>query len=206
MDVSCPWKWLDEPHWLRRSIGYSAPTSLKYCPFFSRTKRTWQRDAMVSSLKIEHQLKREAATHIGMKWLSFLRQSSNLLRVLLFFCEERERCLEESMSLSSSCFSCPFHRSQSYYRKITLQNNCFGTINFGQASGSHFTKKMFWRNYFCKTQIITKIPSDTKLLLTKTYYEKNIFGKITNLTRNSLELSFFPGHFESAKWLKNYEK
>ena len=51
-----------------------------------------------------------------------------------------------------------------------------------------------------------QLPSDTKLLLTKNYSEIIIFGKITNLTRNSLKMSFFPGHFESTKSLKNYEK
>ena len=50
------------------------------------------------------------------------------------------------------------------------------------------------------------LPSDTKLLLTKDYSEIIIFGKITNLTRNSLKMSFFPGHFESTKSLKNDEK
>ena len=50
------------------------------------------------------------------------------------------------------------------------------------------------------------IPSDTKLLLTKNYSEIIIFGKITNLTRNSLKKSLFPGNLESAKSLKNYEK
>ena len=49
------------------------------------------------------------------------------------------------------------------------------------------------------------ITSDTKLLLTKNYFEIIIFGKLTNLTRNSLKMSFFPGHFESSKSLKNYE-
>ena len=34
----------------------------------------------------------------------------------------------------------------------------------------------------------------------------NYFGKITHLTRNSLKMSFFPGHFERTKFLKNYEK
>ena len=51
-----------------------------------------------------------------------------------------------------------------------------------------------------------RMPSDTKLLLTKTYFEIIIFGKITNLARNSLKMSFFPGHFERTKCLKNYEK
>ena len=41
-------------------------------------------------------------------------------------------------------------------------------------------------------------------------YEKlvwnNYFRKITNLARNSLKMSFFPGHFERTKCLKNYEK
>ena len=53
---------------------------------------------------------------------------------------------------------------------------------------------------------LLNIPSDTKLLLTKNDSEINIFGKITNLTRNSLKMSFFPGHFETTKFLKNYEK
>ena len=39
---------------------------------------------------------------------------------------------------------------------------------------------------------------DAKLLLTKNYSEIIIFGKITILTRNSLNISFFPGHFEST--------
>ena len=46
------------------------------------------------------------------------------------------------------------------------------------------------------------IPSDTELLLTKNYSEVIIFGKITNLTRNSLKMSLFPGHFESTKSLE----
>ena len=48
--------------------------------------------------------------------------------------------------------------------------------------------------------------SSTKLLLTKNYSEKIIFVKITNFTRNSLKESLFPGDFESAKCLKNYDK
>ena len=52
----------------------------------------------------------------------------------------------------------------------------------------------------------TSLPSDTKLLLTKNYSEIFIFGKITNLTRNSSKMSFFPGDIESAKSIKNYEK
>ena len=51
-----------------------------------------------------------------------------------------------------------------------------------------------------------RVPSDTKLLLTKNYSEIIIFGKITNLTRNSLKMSFFPGDFESTECLKTYEK
>ena len=50
------------------------------------------------------------------------------------------------------------------------------------------------------------IPSDTKLILTKHFSETIIFGKITNLVRNSLKMFFFPGHFESTECLKNYEK
>ena len=50
------------------------------------------------------------------------------------------------------------------------------------------------------------LPSNTNLLLTKNYSEILISGKITNLTRNSLKMSFFPGHFESTKPLKNYKK
>ena len=56
------------------------------------------------------------------------------------------------------------------------------------------------------TSPLPRLPSDTKLLLTKNYSEIVIFGKITNLTRNSLKMSFFPGHFESTNSLKNYEK
>ena len=44
--------------------------------------------------------------------------------------------------------------------------------------------------------------SDTKLLLTKNYSEIMIFGKITNLTRNSLKMSVFPGQFERTKCFK----
>ena len=50
------------------------------------------------------------------------------------------------------------------------------------------------------------LPSDTKLLLTKNYSEIIIFERITNLTHNCLKISFFPGHFESANYVKNYEK
>ena len=52
----------------------------------------------------------------------------------------------------------------------------------------------------------SNLPSDTKLLLTKNYSEIIIFVKITNFIRNSSKKSFFPGDFESAKGLKNYEK
>ena len=47
-----------------------------------------------------------------------------------------------------------------------------------------------------------------RYLLTLNYYSRKnyseivIFGEITNLTRNSLKMSFFPGHFESTKPLK----
>ena len=53
------------------------------------------------------------------------------------------------------------------------------------------------------------IPSDTKLLLTKNDSEIYIyiyFRIITNLTRNSLKMSFFRGHFESTNGPQNYEK
>ena len=33
-----------------------------------------------------------------------------------------------------------------------------------------------------------------------------IFEKLTSLRRNSLKMTFFPGHFESTKCLKDYEK
>ena len=59
---------------------------------------------------------------------------------------------------------------------------------------------------FFRVQQACHIPSDTKLLLTKNYSEIIIFGKIANLTRNSLKMSLFPGHFERTKCLKNYEK
>ena len=42
--------------------------------------------------------------------------------------------------------------------------------------------------------------------LRQKYSEQKTFGKITNLTRNSLKMSLFPGHFENTKSLKNYEK
>ena len=51
-----------------------------------------------------------------------------------------------------------------------------------------------------------ELPSDTKLLLTKNDSEIIKFWKIANLTRNFLKMPAFPGHFESTKWLKNYEK
>ena len=38
--------------------------------------------------------------------------------------------------------------------------------------------------------------------LTLNYY---LFLQITNFTRNFLRKSFFPGHFEGAKILKNYQ-
>ena len=53
---------------------------------------------------------------------------------------------------------------------------------------------------------VLRLPSDTKLLLTKNYSEIIIFVKITNFTRYSLKKSLFPGDFESAKCLKSYEK
>ena len=46
------------------------------------------------------------------------------------------------------------------------------------------------------------LPSDTKLLLTKNYSKIIIFTKITNFTRNSLKMSFFPGNLKSSKSLK----
>ena len=54
---------------------------------------------------------------------------------------------------------------------------------------------------------MTPLPSNTKLLLTNNYSEiMFFFVKITNFTRKSLKESLFPGDFESAKCLKNYEK
>ena len=47
-----------------------------------------------------------------------------------------------------------------------------------------------------------ELPSDTKLLLTKNYFETIIFEKITNVTHNSSKKSFFPGDSEEAKTLK----
>ena len=57
----------------------------------------------------------------------------------------------------------------------------------------------------CNLRVFSLHASDTKLLLTKNGSEVIIFGKLTNLTRNSLEMSFFPRHFERTKSLKNYE-
>ena len=53
------------------------------------------------------------------------------------------------------------------------------------------------------TTILVKMAlhSDTNLLLTK----NNYFRKITNFIRNFLKKSFFPGDFEGANPLKNYE-
>ena len=45
-----------------------------------------------------------------------------------------------------------------------------------------------------------------KIITYENYSELIIFGKVTNLTRNSLKMSLFPGHLESAKSLQNYEK
>ena len=47
----------------------------------------------------------------------------------------------------------------------------------------------FWR-MLLRFSVGPKVPSDTKLSLTKIYSEIIIFGKITNLTRNSLRMSF----------------
>ena len=41
-----------------------------------------------------------------------------------------------------------------------------------------------------------KVPSDTKVLLTKNYSEILLFQTITNFTRNSVKKPFFPGDFE----------
>ena len=57
-----------------------------------------------------------------------------------------------------------------------------------------FAYALLWHEYNSHT--------DTKLLLTKKYSEKTIVGKITNLTRNSLKMSFFPGHSESINTSK----
>ena len=74
----------------------------------------------------------------------------------------------------------------------------------------HFVNKLVFPIDACGVYFalarLQELPSDTKLLLTKNYSEIINFGKITNLTRNSLKMSFFPGHFESTKSLKNYEK
>ena len=50
------------------------------------------------------------------------------------------------------------------------------------------------------------MPSDTKLLLKKNYFEIIIFENITNFTLNFWKKSFFPGDFEGANSLTNYEK
>ena len=50
------------------------------------------------------------------------------------------------------------------------------------------------------------LPSDTKLLLTKTYPEIIILEQIRNFIRTPLNKSFFPGDFEGAKPLKNSEE
>ena len=51
-----------------------------------------------------------------------------------------------------------------------------------------------------------KIPSDTKVVLTKNYSEIIIFKKITIFIHNSSKKSFFPGGFERVNPLKKYEK
>ena len=51
-----------------------------------------------------------------------------------------------------------------------------------------------------------EVPSDTKLLLTKNYSKIIIFEKPTNLIRNSLKKSLFPGDFEGTRLPQNYEK
>ena len=68
------------------------------------------------------------------------------------------------------------------------------------AFASAFFPQVLVCNYGSVTPLFFKsIPSDTKLLLTKNYSEIVIFGKIANLTRNSLKLSFLPGHFQSTQ-------
>ena len=65
-----------------------------------------------------------------------------------------------------------------------------------------FSPKYHWsENHY--TQLL---PSDTKVLLTKNYSKIIISRNLTNLTRNSLKMPFFPGHFESPNCLRNYEK
>ena len=44
-----------------------------------------------------------------------------------------------------------------------------------------------------------------KIITYKKLFWNSYFLKITNFTRNFLKMSFFPGDFEGAKFLKNYE-
>ena len=53
------------------------------------------------------------------------------------------------------------------------------------------------------------LPCGDRVLQIITYKNKSeimTFGRITNLTRNSLKMSVFPGHVESTRYLNNYEK
>ena len=55
-------------------------------------------------------------------------------------------------------------------------------------------------------KIRTLLPSDTKILLTKNYSKISIFGKITNLTRNSLGNVFLPWTFREDKMTQKLRK
>ena len=89
----------------------------------------------------------------------------------------------------------------------SLLSHFFVTLIFSRAVGlaHHITTiiitlhhVILWIHY-----VWCNVPSDTKLLHTKIYSEIIIFRKITNLTRNPLKMSFFPGDFERTKCLKN---
>ena len=97
--------------------------------------------------------------------------------------------------------SASFMKNQPYHDQGDLTVLC----------GRALSEQAFWRLLITcgiaidteikakRNNIISELPSDTKLLLTKNYSEVIIFGKITNLMRNSLKMSFFPGHSESTK-------
>ena len=67
-------------------------------------------------------------------------------------------------------------------------------------------RKIFCNDPFPNDPISELLTSDTKLLLTKNYSEIIIFEKLRISRVIPFRMSFFPGHVESTKSLKNYEK
>ena len=52
------------------------------------------------------------------------------------------------------------------------------------------TQEHTWTDKGCRD--LDKVPSVTKLSLTKNFFEMSVFTKIVNLMRNLLKMSFFP--------------